>query len=348
MSPLTLRHLTLSPTPLASVPSPDDANFENQLIEEAKQLVNHEAWTEKKAWHNGVVETFTLPQGNVVYEPAAVGQSHGDSPTGEAGDVGILWHKRVSRLKVREHGGYDVWWDALGDNHIGQEEEYVDNLVKVVDVGKGEGKKDCYLKLYKLPFGATDRSFMCHLVVCSPSDSATSSDQPSQKHSSAKASEKDTKSKEASSAPKGEREFMVFSLPITTSAEVKEEKKYVRGTTATVERIREVDGGDIEWTCASLSTPGGSIPVKLVESKMAQSLADSVPSILTWISKAHPPNASAVKSGTYTANSNASAQNPSKPRVTTDVANPGGGMGRMPAGRFTLEMFQKEVPLRDY
>jgi hypothetical protein len=64
---------------------------------------------------------------------------------------------------------------------------------------------------------------------------------------------------------------------------------------------------------------------------------------------AHPPNASSIKTGTYTADSLASAQNPTKPRVTTDVANPGGGLGTgMPAGAFTLEMFQQPVPLRDY
>ncbi|BGP14539.1 hypothetical protein JCM10213_001887 [Rhodosporidiobolus nylandii] len=343
---LTLKHLTLCPTPLAAVPDPSDTDFENQLIDEGTKLLAHEGWAEQKSWHGGVVDTFTLPQGSVSYQPAS-GGGGGAAPTGNAGEEGILWHKRVSRFKTREHGDYETWWAAFGDNHMEQEEDFTDNLVKVVDVGKREGKKDCYVKLYKLPFGATDRSFAGHVVVCSPSDSATSSDQPAQSHSSAKASDKDPNSKGATSGPKGSRQFLVFSLPIDPG-EIPEEKKYVRGTTATVERIRELDGGEIEWTCASLSTPGGSIPVKLSESKMAQSLADAVPSILTWMAKAHPPNASAIKTGTYTADTPASAQNPAKARVTGDTANPGGGMGRMPAGRFTLEMFQKEVPLRDY
>lgn len=60
---------------------------------------------------------------------------------GQSGEEGILWHKRVSRFKASEHGGYDVWYDAVGQNHIEQEQEYVDNLVDVVDVGKSEGKK---------------------------------------------------------------------------------------------------------------------------------------------------------------------------------------------------------------
>ncbi|BGP38574.1 hypothetical protein JCM10449v2_002509 [Rhodotorula kratochvilovae] len=344
--PLTLRLLTLQPTPLADVPDPDDSAFESALAQEGAALLSHEAWTDRKAWHGGVVETFTLPQGSVTYEPAQPGGRAGASPTGESGEEGILWHKRVSRFKSSEHGGYDVWWDAIGENHIAQEEEYVDNLVQVVDVGKNNGKKDCYLKLYKLPFGATDRSFLCHVVVISPNSASTQ--QPNEQDEKSASSKKPAPDSAKDGGNGGPREFLVFSLPITTPTELKEEKKYVRGMTATIERIRELDGGEIEWTCASLSTPGGSIPVKLSESKMANSLADSVPSILTWMAKAHPPGASHIKTGTYTADTPASAQRPANVRQTAGANNPGGGMGLMPAGRFTLEMFQKEVPLRDY
>ncbi|GAA6019483.1 hypothetical protein JCM10207_001404 [Rhodosporidiobolus poonsookiae] len=347
---LTLRHLTLFPTPIDSVPDPNDPAFDQQLVDEARQLLELDAWTDKKAWHGGIVDTFVLPQGSVSYEPAVGGAAAGPSPTGQSGDEGILWHKRVSRFKAREHGEYETWWAALGDNHVEQEQQFVDNLVQVVDIGKAHGKKDCFLKLYKLPFGATDRSFMCHSVTCSPTDSLPSSEQPAQSHESAKASGENPNSKDTSSAPKGQREFLVFSLPVETPAAPKEEKKYVRGTQATIERVREVDGGDIEWSCASLSTPGGSIPVKLSESKMSQTIADAVPSVLAWMAKAHPPSASSsgVKTGTYTADSAPSAQNPTKPRVTSDLDNPGGGMGRMPAGKLPLHLFQQEVPLREY
>jgi cytoskeletal protein RodZ len=130
---------------------------------------------------------------------------------------------------------------------------------------------DCFLKLYKLPFGATDRSFMTHSVVASPSSSSTqqpSSQDPNASSSSPPKSKSKSSESESDSASGGPREFLVFSLPITTEVEIKEEKKYVRGTQATVERVRELEGGEIEWSCASLSTPGGSIPVKLSEGKM--------------------------------------------------------------------------------
>ncbi|GAA6003145.1 uncharacterized protein JCM10292_002890 [Rhodotorula paludigena] len=342
--PVTLRYLTLQPTDVAAVPDLDDADFDRQLADEAARLFDHEGWAERKSWHGGIVDTFLLPQDCVTYDPALASGQSGPSPTGNAGEEGILWHKRVSRFKASEHGGYDVWYDAMGDRHIEQEEEYVDNLVNVIDVGKDAGKEGCYCKLYKLPFGATDRSFMAHCRVVSPSLSTEETNETDDKSASSKKPKGDS----ASESNDGLREFLVFSLPITTSTDVKEEKKYVRGTQATVERVRELEGGTIEWSCASLSTPGGNIPVKLSESKMANSLADAVPSILAWMNRSHPPGASHIKSGTYTADTPANAQKPARLRQTQDAANPGGGMGLMPAGRFTLEMFQKEVPLRDY
>ncbi|BGP23413.1 hypothetical protein Rt10032_c02g0848 [Rhodotorula toruloides] len=347
--PVTLHHLTLVPTSLSAVPDPDDSAFEQELVDEGRRLLSHDGWTERKSWHGGVVQTYLLPQGSVTYEPKQGGGSAGPSPTGKSGEEGILWHKRVSRFKTSEHGGYDTWWKALGDNHIEQEEEYVDNLVKVVDIGKTEGKKDCFLKLYKLPFGATDRSFMTHSVVASPSSSSTQ--QPSSQDADAASSsppKSKSSSSDSSSPSSSPREFLVFSLPITTQVEVKEEKKYVRGTQATVERVRELEGGEIEWSCASLSTPGGNIPVKLSEGKMAASLADAVPAILSWMSKKYPPNAGAIKSGTYSSTSDASARKPAQLRTTKDAANPGGGMGVMPAGKLPLELFRRPVKLREF
>ncbi|GAA5976332.1 hypothetical protein JCM10908_005462 [Rhodotorula pacifica] len=365
---LKLRHLTLQPTPLDQVPDDDDLEFEHDLVEEARTLLESDLWTEKKDWHGGVVTTYTLPQGNVTYDPQVPGGKAGKAPNAESGGEGILWHKRVSRFKAAEHGDYETWWSAMGADHIEQEKEYVDNLVAVVDIGKEADKKACYCKLYKLPFGATDRSFLSHVVVAASMPSATgttddTSAEAGKKDKKDKKSKKDKKgdkdagdAEEGGGAPgnkaDGPREFMVFSLPITTDTPIREEKKYVRGTQATVERIRELDGGGIEWSCASLSTPGGNIPVKLAEGKMAQSLADGVPAVLTWMDKKYPPSASHIKNGTYTADSEATARNPAPVRVTDKSAHPGGSHGLMPPmaarGLWTLEMFQQPVLLRDY
>lgn len=189
-------------------------------------------------------------------------------------------------MKASQYGGYDEWWAAVGENHTEQEKEYVDNLKELIDIGKEEGKKGefsisqrrclvsfvltlncspwlgCFLKLYKLPFGATDRSFQCRTLVIEPPTKDDAKDSKDDSDSS------DESSTTLSSKP-GSRAFLSFSLPITTAEPRPEEKKYVRGMTVTVERVEEEDEGKtIVWTCASLSTPGGSIPVKLGESKM--------------------------------------------------------------------------------
>lgn len=258
----------------------------------------------------------------------------------------------------------------------------------------------CYCKLFKLPFGATDRSFLVQSVVLGSQSTAEEGEEEGKEGGANKSEEKsDNKKKEKKgkdddadengdepdpdappgSKDKGPREFMVFSLPFTTDREIKEEKKYVRGTQVTVERIREVEGGEIEWSNASLSTPGGNLPVKMVEGKMrvalplpagrqssrsteadcglfvvdrAQNLADAVPAILTWMNKKYPPSASGVKNGTYTADSEATARNPVPVRTTDTSEHPGGSHGRMPAmasqGTWTVEMFQQPVHLREF
>lgn len=125
----------------------------------------------------------------------------------------------------------------------------------------------CFLKLYKLPFGATDRAFMCRSLVIKPTSDEGDSDE-STKSKKDTNSDDDSTSSPLSNEP-GSRSFLSFSLPVTTPEPHPAEKKYVRGMTVTVERISEEDEGKtIVWSCASLSSPGGSIPVKLGESKM--------------------------------------------------------------------------------
>ncbi|GAA5909663.1 uncharacterized protein JCM6883_004592 [Sporobolomyces salmoneus] len=338
---LTLKHLHLNPTEISSINEQDD-EFRQSLLEEALRLLDSDGWTDRKEHHGGVVETFGFPVSQVKY---AINGTESVSPTGQRDGEGIAWHKRISRLKTSEYAGYDEWWAAMGANHTKQEEQYVDNLKELIDVGKDEGKKGCFLKLYKLPFGATDRSFMCRSMVIKPDE------EESDDSSKSKTSDKTDGSSSLSNKP-GSRSFLSFSLPITTPEPHPAEKKYVRGTTVTVERISEEDDGEtICWTCASLSTPGGSIPVKLGESKMAASLADAVPPILTWIKKAHPKGSgpgSGSANGGALETKEASSKAPVAARVTRDAKNPGGGMGLMPTHRFTLEMFQRPVKLRDF
>ncbi|GAA5934074.1 uncharacterized protein JCM15063_000547 [Sporobolomyces koalae] len=352
---LVLQHLHLNATPISSLPtdpSSELSEYRESLLNESLKLLDSDAWTGRKEFHGGVVETFDLPVEHVRYKTKLNGADEETvSPTGKSDGEGITWHKRISRLKTSEYGGYDEWWAGVGANHTAQEKEYVDNLKELIDIGQSEDQKECFLKLYKLPFGATDRSFMCRSLVIKPDGDDNSDDGDD------KGKEKDSKDEHDSplSSEPGSRSFLSFSLPITTNEPHPAEKKYVRGTTVTVERIEEADDGEtIVWSCASLSTPGGSIPVKLGESKMAASLADAVPPILEWMKKAHPKGSGpdvvpkGVAGGSTKTTKEASEKAPVSARITRDVKNPGGGMGLMAAGRLTLDMFQRPVKLREF
>jgi hypothetical protein len=51
------------------------------------------------------------------------------------------------------------------------------------------------------------------------------------------------------------------------------EEKGTKGRYVSVERVMELENGNIEWRMATSSTPGGSIPSFIVESTMAKKIA---------------------------------------------------------------------------
>ena len=53
----------------------------------------------------------------------------------------------------------------------------------------------------------------------------------------------------------------------------KKEEKGVKGRYVSVERLKELENGKIEWRMATSSSPGGSLPSFLVESTMAGQIA---------------------------------------------------------------------------
>lgn len=95
------------------------------------------------------------------------------------------------------------------------------------------------MKLYNLPFPTTNRSFLEYVRVISPSPDR----------------------------------FFCLSFPVEddrTDAESKHlEKHHVRGRYCSVEEVRKMENGEVVWRCASMSTPGGSIPIRIAESHMS-------------------------------------------------------------------------------
>lgn len=67
-----------------------------------------------------------------------------------------------------------------------------------------------------------------------------------------------------------------MSIPIDLSDEpelVKLEEKGVKGRYVSVERLQELENGNVEWRMATSSTPGGKIPSFIAESTMDSAIS---------------------------------------------------------------------------
>ncbi|WVF68469.1 hypothetical protein IAT40_003236 [Kwoniella sp. CBS 6097] len=99
-------------------------------------------------------------------------------------------------------------------------------------------------------------------------------------------------SRELKDTPKGERAFMNISIPFDhpdCKEKTGNEKSRVRGKYVSVERVRELDGGDVvEWRMATSSDAGGNIPQFVTNRSLPGSIAEDVPSFLGWMVKRFP------------------------------------------------------------
>ncbi|KAM0788619.1 hypothetical protein ACM66B_001738 [Microbotryomycetes sp. NB124-2] len=282
---VTLEYLTLHPLPARLLPrleSDEDRSRAHQergpaqLVNEAHAILEHPAWTNERTWHDGLVRTYSLPHPSVKSQSVAAGtelepeERHSSRPAKRKGwfsssspadhhrhaaddsaDEGIGWWLRRTELSD-EQAPFDVMYSLLGIDHTLKEQHYVSNLSHVHQLGQ-----DVFLKQYSLPFPTTDRSFLCYVTVHIVSDD----------------------------------EFLVISLPVDDELDedvVKLDKHHVRGRLTSVEQVKRVnkDGHTVmQWSCCSRSTPGGSIPIRVAESHMAASLADSVQPFLKYLAK---------------------------------------------------------------
>ncbi|KIR39427.1 hypothetical protein I307_01304 [Cryptococcus deuterogattii 99/473] len=93
--------------------------------------------------------------------------------------------------------------------------------------------------------------------------------------------------RELISEPQGERAFMNISLPFSHPGCMEKkgnESKRVRGRYVSVERVQEMDKGrQVEWRMATSSDAGGNIPRFMTNSSLPNSIAEDVPSFLSWM-----------------------------------------------------------------
>lgn len=77
---------------------------------------------------------------------------------------------------------------------------------------------------------------------------------------------------------------LVVSIPVDLTQPgdeelAKLEEKGVKGRYVSVERVRELDNGSVEWRMATSSSPGGSIPQFIAEKSMASKISE----VRRWI-----------------------------------------------------------------
>ncbi|KAF9819786.1 hypothetical protein IEO21_01877 [Rhodonia placenta] len=84
---------------------------------------------------------------------------------------------------------------------------------------------------------------------------------------------------------------IIVSIPIDLSDEpelVKLEEKGVKGRYVSVERLQELENGNVEWRMATSSTPGGKIPSFIAESTMDSAISQDVTHFLHWFHSVRP------------------------------------------------------------
>jgi len=86
--------------------------------------------------------------------------------------------------------------------------------------------------------------------------------------------------------------YRIFvSIPVDATGDpnmAKLEEKGVRGRYCSVESIKELDGGRVEWRMVTSSTPGGSIPNFFVENSLPSQIAAVSVSFRVSVAASYP------------------------------------------------------------
>ncbi|KAI0320122.1 hypothetical protein OF83DRAFT_1053756, partial [Amylostereum chailletii] len=166
---------------------------------------------------------------------------------------GAGWHARVS-VHPPEDATFDEFWSKLGQNHAVNEKEYIKDVKKSTLLKQVSPTQAIWSMYYEFStLGVSSRTFtvlqISHLDQTTP------------------------------------RTGLFISIPVDVSEDPglsKTEEKAIKGHYTSVEQIRELDSGKVEWRMATSSSPGGRIPAFLVESSMAGQIAADVPHFLHW------------------------------------------------------------------
>jgi len=177
---------------------------------------------------------------------------------------GAAWYSRLS-----EHDGSDVsfeeFWDKLGANKAENEKNFIHDIKKVALVKQISPNQSVWTLYYTFSPPISPRVFTVLQTTHLDAEN---------------------------------REGWVVSLPIDLSTDpdlAKIEEQGARGRYTSVERLKELPNGMVEWKMATSSTPGGSIPQFIVDRTMAGKISDDVPHFLKWYKSVRTAKASDVQ-----------------------------------------------------
>ncbi|KIM65328.1 hypothetical protein SCLCIDRAFT_542377 [Scleroderma citrinum Foug A] len=173
-------------------------------------------------------------------------------PRNQAPDK-LPWHCRVSRHS-KEDATFDEFWSKLGVNKPENERQFISAIKQIVEVKHISQTQSIWSYCYTYPPPVSPRIFTVllttHLNNTTP------------------------------------RTGTIVSIPIDLSQDhelAKLEGKGTKGRYVAVERIVELENGEVEWRMATSGTPGGMIPSFITESSMPGQIAADVTQFLGWL-----------------------------------------------------------------
>ncbi|TFY71752.1 hypothetical protein EVG20_g1243 [Dentipellis fragilis] len=169
---------------------------------------------------------------------------------------GAAWHCRVSQHTAKD-ATFDEFWNMLGKNHSENEIKYIKEVKKATLLKEISPSQSIWSMYYEFAPPVSPRFFtvlqIAHLDEASP------------------------------------KTGIFVSIPVDVSEDPEMAKQEfhhaTRGRYCSVERIKELGHGKVEWRMATSSTPGGHIPTFLVESTMASTISASGlrRTLLNWL-----------------------------------------------------------------
>ncbi|KAI8989689.1 hypothetical protein BD414DRAFT_313929 [Trametes punicea] len=168
---------------------------------------------------------------------------------------GTAWYCRVSE-HTKEDATFEEFWSKLGENKAENEMQFIPEIKKVTLIKRISPTQSVWSLYYQFPPPVSPRVFTVVQTTW------LSTDTP--------------------------RTGIIVSNPIDLSDNAeyaKMEGKGVKGRYVSVELLRELGDGRVEWRMATSSTPGGKIPQFVADSSMASTISRDVTHFLEWLHK---------------------------------------------------------------